>query len=162
MRVVALSPHSTLCGSRVFVQSFLTTYCASKAALGTSAAGWLLAAATRLPRALTTAFEMCCMAWPHKTDCVTKNTAHTLKADGIRVNGVQLGWCFTDQEEVVQLQEKGEGWREAAEATMATGRMLRPEDAASLAAFLLSDASTMMTGSLLDLFPEEAVPGCYD
>ena len=95
-------------------------------------------------------------------DCVTKNTAHTLKADGIRVNGLQLGWCFTDQEEVVQLQEKGQGWREAAEATMATGRMLRPEDAASLAAFLLSDASTMMTGSLLNLFPEEAVPGCYD
>lgn len=109
-------------------QTFLTPYCASKAAL----------------------------------DCVTKNTAQAVKADGIRVNSIQLGWCHTDQEHVVQLEETGDAlWREHAEEGMAVGRMLVPGDAAALAAFLLSDASVMITGGLHDIFPEEEVRGCY-
>lgn len=112
-------------------QPFLTTYCASKAAL----------------------------------DCITKNAAQSLKSDGIRINGVMLGWTYTENEHKTQVAESphGEQWLEEADKGFAAnfGRMLRPDDVTPLVAFLLSDASTMITGGLHNIFPEENVPGCY-
>ena len=111
-------------------QPFLTTYCASKAAL----------------------------------DCVTKNAAQTLKGDGIRVNSVMMGWSYTDNEHLTQLDENpaGERWLEEADARSPVGRILRPNDISAMTLFLLSDASTMVTGGLHNIYPEEDVPGCYD
>ena len=45
---------------------------------------------------------------------------------------------------------KGEGWLAAAEAAMPWGRLIKPEDVARLAVFLLSDASVPMTGAVID------------
>ena len=45
---------------------------------------------------------------------------------------------------------KGESWLAEAEARMPWGRLIRPEDVARLALFLLSDASIPMTGALID------------
>ena len=40
------------------------------------------------------------------------------------------------------------------------GRILRPDDVATLAVYLLSDASEMMTGALIDF--DQNVMGAYD
>ena len=56
---------------------------------------------------------------------------------------------------------KGEGWLAAAEAGMPWGRLIKPEDVARLALFLLSDASIPMTGALMDQV-QDSVLGVRD
>ena len=92
------------------------------------------------------------------------NAAETLKGDGIRVNSVMMGWSYTDNEHLTQLDENpaGERWLEEADARSPVGRILRPNDISAMTLFLLSDASTMVTGGLHNIYPEEDVPGCYD
>ena len=51
-------------------------------------------------------------------------------------------------------------WLEKANATMPFGRLLRVDDVARLATFLLSDASVPMTGALID--QEQSVVGPRD
>jgi len=82
---------------------------------------------------------------------LTKNAAHAHLKDRIRVNGVLLGWMATPNEHKIQIAEgKGENWLADADAAQPFGRLLRPEDLAEMALFLLSDASCMMTGALID------------
>jgi len=86
---------------------------------------------------------------------LTKNNAAELAPKGIRVNGVNMGWCLTENEHKLQSQQSGdEKWYETADKGVPLGRILRPADVASSVIFLLSDASTMVTGSILDLHPE--------
>jgi NAD(P)-dependent dehydrogenase (short-subunit alcohol dehydrogenase family) len=54
----------------------------------------------------------------------------------------------------------GDNWLEKAEAQQPFGRILRPFDIAYLAAYLLSDQSEMMTGTLIDL--NQNVIGAWD
>ncbi len=90
---------------------------------------------------------------------LTKNAAHAYMADGIRVNGINLGWVDTETER--HLHEvtlgKGEGWMAAQGAKLPLGRFVSVEDAARTVVWLLSDASTPMTGVSMDL--EQAVTG---
>lgn len=82
---------------------------------------------------------------------LTKNLAHSLRWDRIRVNGINMGWMATENEHKVQrAMGKPENWLEQAEAEKPFGRILRPRDVASLTAYLLSDESQLMTGSLID------------
>ncbi len=85
---------------------------------------------------------------------MTKNNAAELAPKGIRVNGVNMGWCATENEDKLQTSVNGSGWLDQADAGVPLGRILRPDDAAATVGFLLSDASSMMTGSVLALHPE--------
>jgi len=90
---------------------------------------------------------------------LTRNAAHALMADRIRVNGINLGWVATESEDHMQAVTLGHGpgWRAEAERTMPLGRLITPEETARLAVYLLSDASAPMSGASIDL--EQKVPG---
>ncbi len=92
---------------------------------------------------------------------LTKNNAHALRCDKIRVNGINMCWAFTPHEDLVQkTMGGGDNWLEEAEALQPFGRILRPFDVAYLATFLLSEQSEMMTGALIDL--NQTVIGAWD
>ena len=92
---------------------------------------------------------------------LTKNNAHALRLDRIRVNGIKMGWTFTPHEDIVQKgMGKGDNWLEEAEAQMPFGRLMRPYDIAYLVNFLLSDQSEMMTGAIIDF--NQNVVGAWD
>jgi NAD(P)-dependent dehydrogenase (short-subunit alcohol dehydrogenase family) len=90
---------------------------------------------------------------------LTKNAAHALRYDRIRVNGICIGWTYTPHEHQVQVETgQPENWLETVEREQPFKRLLRPQDVAYLAAYLLSDRSEMMTGSLID-FDQKVIGG---
>ena len=89
--------------------------------------------------------------------CFTKNTAAELRPHGIRVNQVNMGWCYTEAEDRGQRQTN-ENWLAEADAASPSGRILRPEDTAASVLHLLSEASAMVTGAILDISPD-MLPG---
>lgn len=93
---------------------------------------------------------------------LTKNAAHGLRRDRIRVNGINMGWCDTPNEHRIQMESMGRGadWLAEAEAAQPFGRLVKPIDVARLAAFLLSAESGIMTGALID--HDQNVMGAYD
>lgn len=90
---------------------------------------------------------------------ITKNNAHALLADRIRVNGIMMGWATTPGEHVTQSEVLGNGpdWAEKVAQRMPLKRLLTDDEVAQLALFLLSDQSGLLTGALIDL--EQAVVG---
>jgi NAD(P)-dependent dehydrogenase (short-subunit alcohol dehydrogenase family) len=92
---------------------------------------------------------------------VTRNAASALRRDRIRVTGIKGGWIDTPGEDAIQRKSHsaGDGWRAKAEAAQPFGRLVRPAHVAALAAFLLSDASGVMTGSSVDL--DQNVSGAH-
>ena len=93
---------------------------------------------------------------------LTKNVAFGVMRHGIRVNGLCIGWMDTPGEDRIMRTYHGavDGWREAAEAAQPTGRLLKPAEAARAVAFLASEESGMMTGSIIDF--DQSVAGCYE
>ena len=92
---------------------------------------------------------------------LTKNQANALKEDRIRVNGLNIGWMATPGEHAIQKSDGSPAdWLEKADARMPYGRILRPEDVAGMAVYLLSDEAYMMNGSLIDF--DQHVMGIYD
>jgi len=93
---------------------------------------------------------------------LTKGTANTVKRDGIRAFGINLGWTWTPAEQEVQTRLHGlsENWSETLGAKQPFGRLLMPEDPAALIAFLVSDDARMMTGAIIDL--DQYVAGTVD
>jgi len=92
---------------------------------------------------------------------LTKNAAHSLRNDRIRVNGLNIGWMASPGEQAVQRSEgQPDNWLETADARMPFGRILRPDDVASMTTYLLSDEAEMMTGALVDF--DQHVSGIYD
>jgi NAD(P)-dependent dehydrogenase (short-subunit alcohol dehydrogenase family) len=84
-------------------------------------------------------------------NALTKNAAHALRGDRIRVNALNVGWMSTPAEHAVQLREgKPENWLEAADRAQPFGRILRPEEVAKMIAYLLGDDTALMTGSVID------------
>jgi NAD(P)-dependent dehydrogenase (short-subunit alcohol dehydrogenase family) len=81
---------------------------------------------------------------------MTKNAADAHRFDRIRVNGINVGWTLTPTEQDLQDRTAGPGWLDAAGAAAPFGRLFTPEEIASLAVFLLSDAAGPMTGTLVD------------
>jgi NAD(P)-dependent dehydrogenase (short-subunit alcohol dehydrogenase family) len=90
---------------------------------------------------------------------LTRNAANAHRFDRIRINGINVGWTLTPAEHVMQAETLGQGpdWAERAAAGLPFGRLLMPQEVANLVAFLVSDASGPMTGSLID--QEQWVPG---
>jgi len=87
---------------------------------------------------------------------LTKNNAAELAPHGIRVNAIHMGWCYTDNENTLQTTQSDPNWIHRADASVPLGRILRPHDVAVTIGFLLSDASSMTTGTLVELHPEYA------
>lgn len=93
---------------------------------------------------------------------LTRNAAFSLMPDRIRVNGLNIGWMDTPGEDAIQrkFHGAGDGWLAEAEARQPFGRLLKTGEVARAAAFLCSDESGMMTGSLVDF--DQAVLGACE
>lgn len=92
---------------------------------------------------------------------LTKNVAHALRFDRIRVNGVNIGWTATPNEHRVQLAEgQPEDWLARAGAGQPMGRLIETGDVANITLFLLGPESGVMTGSVIDC--DQMVMGAYD
>jgi NAD(P)-dependent dehydrogenase (short-subunit alcohol dehydrogenase family) len=93
---------------------------------------------------------------------LTRNVAFSLLPHRIRVNGLNIGWMDTPGEHGIQKRahDAPPGWLEKAEAQRPFGRLLKPQEVARAVAFLCSDESGMMTGSLVDF--DQSVHGCWD
>jgi NAD(P)-dependent dehydrogenase (short-subunit alcohol dehydrogenase family) len=90
---------------------------------------------------------------------LTKNAANAHLSDCIRVNGVNMGWAATPAEQQMQADTLGHGpdWADRVASDLPLGRMLTTREVADLVVFLLSDASGLMTGTLIDM--EQRVTG---
>jgi NAD(P)-dependent dehydrogenase (short-subunit alcohol dehydrogenase family) len=83
---------------------------------------------------------------------LTRNAAHAHMAEGIRVNGMNLGWVATPAEDHMQAVTlgRGAGWQAVAAAGLPLGRLVTADEAARLAVFLLGAASVPMSGAVVD------------
>lgn len=93
---------------------------------------------------------------------LTKNAGFALSPDRIRVNGLNIGWMNTPGEDDIQKKYHGakDGWLQKAAAEMPFGRLLEPDEVARAVAFLCSEESGMMTGSLVDF--DQSVGGACE
>ena len=93
---------------------------------------------------------------------LTKNIAFGVMRQGIRVNGLCIGWMDTPGEDRIMktFHGAGEGWRDKAEAGLPFGRMLKTDEVARAVGYLASDESGMMTGSIVDF--DQSILGCYE
>jgi len=92
---------------------------------------------------------------------LTRNAAATLNRYRIRVNQINVGWTLTEGEERVKREEENDpDWLEKAVATRPFGRLLAPRDIAVAVEYFASDASALVTGTVMDLeqFPVGAPP----
>jgi NAD(P)-dependent dehydrogenase (short-subunit alcohol dehydrogenase family) len=83
---------------------------------------------------------------------LTRNVANAVRAHRIRVNGLNLGWMDTPGEHAIQKKchAAPDDWLERAEKAQPFGRLIKPAEVAEVAAFLLSDRSGLVTGSIID------------
>lgn len=83
---------------------------------------------------------------------LTRNAANALLTDRIRVNGLNLGWMNSPGEHETQKRwhDVPDDWLDRAAARQPFGRLIEPEEAARAIAFLASDESGLMTGSIVD------------
>lgn len=93
---------------------------------------------------------------------LTKNVANAHRRDRIRVNGLDIGWTDTEGEDRTQrtFHDADDSWRERAAATLPLGRLGEPDEIGDFVAFLASDRSGVVTGSILDW--DQQIPGGYD
>lgn len=93
---------------------------------------------------------------------LTRNIAFSLLPYRIRVNGLNLGWTDTPGEDRVQRQfhAAADGWLGEAEARQPFGRLVKPEEAARVLAFLTSDESGLMSGAVINF--DQQVIGAYE
>jgi NAD(P)-dependent dehydrogenase (short-subunit alcohol dehydrogenase family) len=90
---------------------------------------------------------------------LTKNAANAHLKDRIRVNGIMMGWAATPSEIEMQAVTlgKGAGWEADVTARLPLGRLLTMDEVARQVIWLLSEASGLQTGTLIDL--EQRVTG---
>ncbi|MES0110147.1 SDR family oxidoreductase [Mesorhizobium sp. M0013] len=93
---------------------------------------------------------------------LTKNVAHALRRDRIRVNGLNMGWTATPGEERIQrtAHARGDNWLEEISRDQPFGRLLEPREIARAICFLASSESAIVTGSVMDF--DQTVIGAYD
>jgi NAD(P)-dependent dehydrogenase (short-subunit alcohol dehydrogenase family) len=92
----------------------------------------------------------------------TKNAAHALRFDRIRINGLNIGWTATEGEADIQkrFHDAPDNWLEEAESAQPMGQLGRPDEIADAVVFLLSSRSGVVTGSVIDW--DQQVVGAYD
>jgi NAD(P)-dependent dehydrogenase (short-subunit alcohol dehydrogenase family) len=90
---------------------------------------------------------------------LTRNAAYSVMRHRIRINTLNIGWMDTPAENLIQRKyhEAGDDWLAKAETGMPFGRLLKPKEVARAVAFLASDESGMMTGSIVDF--DQSVQG---
>ena len=83
---------------------------------------------------------------------MTKNVASAYRAKRIRCNAILPGWMDTPNEDVVQRKYHGASadWLQKAEAAAPMGKLVKPDELAILATYMLSPHSGVMTGALVD------------
>ncbi|PVE24839.1 short-chain dehydrogenase [Microvirga sp. KLBC 81] len=93
---------------------------------------------------------------------LTKNAAFSLMPWRIRVNALNIGWMNTPGEDKTLRTYHGaqDGWLERAAKEQPFGRLLETAEVARAVAFLASNESGMMTGSVIDF--DQSVIGCYE
>ena len=93
---------------------------------------------------------------------LTRNTAYALLRNRIRVNGLNIGWMASEGEDRIMKTYHGaqDDWLEKAAASQPFGRLIQPEEVARAVAFLASDESGLMTGSVIEF--DQSVWGGYD
>ena len=93
---------------------------------------------------------------------LTKNAAFTLLPYGIRVNGLNIGWTFSEGEDAImrQAHDATAGWQEKVGTIMPRGRLLTTREVAQGIVFYLSDEAGLTTGSIVDY--DQGVLGCMD
>lgn len=93
---------------------------------------------------------------------LTRNVAYALMRDGIRVNGLNIGWMNTPGEHTIQkvAHDAPADWLDRAAAGLPLGRLLDPAEVARAVAFLASAESMPMSGSIVDF--DQSVQGAGD
>lgn len=83
---------------------------------------------------------------------ITVGEVHAHRWDRIRINGLNIGWSATDGENLTQRQSHGADadWQQRAAATLPMGKLGQVDEIADFVAFLLSDRSGVVTGSVID------------
>jgi NAD(P)-dependent dehydrogenase (short-subunit alcohol dehydrogenase family) len=92
---------------------------------------------------------------------LTRNAASALNRYRIRVNQLNVGWTLTEGEQRVKREEEGDpDWLDKAMKTRPFGRLLTPQEIAVAAGYFASDASALVTGTIMDLeqYPVGAPP----
>ncbi len=93
---------------------------------------------------------------------LTRNAAYSLLRNRIRVNGLNIGWMSSEGEDRIQREfhQADADWLEQAAAAQPFGRLVDPQEVARAVAFLCSDESGLMTGSVIEY--DQSVWGAYD
>ena len=83
---------------------------------------------------------------------MTKNIANSLTGHQIRVNALNIGWTDTPAEHDIQkrVHNKGDDWLDQEERKVPFKRLTKTIDVAKGLAFMCSDESGLMTGSVID------------
>jgi NAD(P)-dependent dehydrogenase (short-subunit alcohol dehydrogenase family) len=92
---------------------------------------------------------------------LTKNVACSMLKHRIRVNGLNIGWMDSPAEHMIQKEfhAADDAWLARAEKQQPFGRLVKPAEVAEVAAFLLSERSGLMTGSVIDF--DQTVNGTH-
>ncbi|TPW75496.1 SDR family NAD(P)-dependent oxidoreductase [Schumannella soli] len=80
-------------------------------------------------------------------DSITETAAVTWAPDGIRVNGLHPGGTATDM--IAEWESATPGVTAQINASIPMGRMAEPVEVAQVAAFLLSDRASIVTGAIV-------------
>ena len=80
------------------------------------------------------------------------NIANAVASDQIRVNGLNIGWTDTPGEDAIQkkFHQGGDDWLENAEKNVPFKKLTKTIDVARGLAFLCSNESGVMNGSIID------------
>lgn len=92
---------------------------------------------------------------------ITKNAAQAYRRDRIRCNAIACGWMDTPGEDATQknFHDAPDDWLARAEAKQPFGQLVKPDQVAPLATYLLSPSSGVMTGAIIDC--DQNVTGAY-
>ena len=84
---------------------------------------------------------------------LSRNLANAHAADGVRCNHLNVGWVLTEREHAMQVAEgQSPDWHERLPAVFApSGRLLRPEEVAAAAVYLLAEESGPVNGTVIEL-----------
>jgi NAD(P)-dependent dehydrogenase (short-subunit alcohol dehydrogenase family) len=95
-------------------------------------------------------------------ETLTRNTAYGVLRNRIRVNQLNIGWMASQGEDRIQRQYHGadDDWLERAAAAQPFGRLVDPQEVARACAYLATEESGLMTGSVINF--DQSVWGAYD
>ncbi len=92
---------------------------------------------------------------------LTENVAFAALKNRIRVNALNIGWMETEGEHAIQKSDGSPpDWLEKAAPNMPFGRLVDPKEVARAVAFLASDESGLMTGSVVQF--DQSIWGAYE